>query len=221
MFEKYSDIINREISKRQVKWNLTAIPSISFDDISQNLKLHIYTKIHLYDEKKAKIENWINTIITNQLKNVLRSLYLNYNKPCISCACAEGEDDCRIFGKQDEVCPLVAHWQKVKLSAYNTKLPLPIEKHEQEIHDLPQKNFDLETSAQNLHTKMELILTHEEYQIYNLLYIEHKTDEETVNALGFIKNKQTGHTIITKVKKLIILKAINLIKNNEVDIVEN
>lgn len=218
LFEKNINIINNEINKRQVKWNLTAIPSISFEDIAQNLRFHIYIKIHLYNPKKSKIENWLNTIITNQLKNMWRSLYVNYNKPCISCACAEGDDGCRIYGTQDNSCPLVDHWQKFKISAYNTKLPLSIENHQQEIFDLPNKGMDLEMTISNFHAQIKTVLNENEYQVYQLAYIQHKSDEEVIKSL----NKDSEKTLdISKIRRDILTKAKKLLKNNEVDFVEN
>ncbi len=229
LFDKYSKTIDEQINKKQSKWNLTAIPSISFDDVSQILRLHIYKKIHLYNPKKSAIECWLNVVISHQLKNLWRSLYINYNKPCISCACSQGENGCMIFGEQSEECPLYKHWIKVKLSAYNTKLPLSMENHEQEVFDTPHSTVNIEMTAYNLHQRMEKELSEEDYKVYKLLYIEHKEECDIIKTSQIkITNsqlqqriRQINHADINKIKKIILEKAKELLEKDEIDIVEN
>ena len=75
-FEDCIDVIDQEISKRRNKWTLTSIAWMDFDDISQILKIHIYKKWHLYDNSKP-LAPWLNRIISNQLKNLIRNNYSN------------------------------------------------------------------------------------------------------------------------------------------------
>ena len=70
-FEDCIDIIDTEITKRKNKWNLTALAWMDFDDVSQILRIHIFRKWHLYDQTK-KLTPWINRIISNQIKNLIR-----------------------------------------------------------------------------------------------------------------------------------------------------
>ena len=72
---------------------------------------------------------WINRIISNQIKNLIRNNYGNYCRPCLKCAAAEAGDLCYIYGKQSEACPLYANWVKTKKQAYNAKLPVSINDH--------------------------------------------------------------------------------------------
>lgn len=171
LFEDNLIIINQEIFKRKTKWTLTSIPSISFEDVAQILRIHIFNKIHLYNDKKSSIECWLNAVITNQLRNLLRNLYMNFNKPCISCSCAEDETGCRLYGEQCDVCPLFKHWVEFKQQAYNTKLPLPMENHQQESYDLPHQSINVEATADNIHAKMKELLKPMDYEIYNLSLI--------------------------------------------------
>ncbi len=71
-FENCIEIIDQEISKRKNKWTLTSISWMDFDDISQILKIHIFKKWHLYDQNKP-LSPWLNRIISNQLKNLIRN----------------------------------------------------------------------------------------------------------------------------------------------------
>ena len=112
-FDDFIEEINAEIAKRKSKWNLTAISWMDFDDVSQILRIHIYKKWHLYDVKKP-LAPWLNRIISNQIKNLIRNNYGNYSRPCLKCDAAEGEDFCKIYEKQCSSCPLYANWEKTK-----------------------------------------------------------------------------------------------------------
>ncbi|NDG33354.1 sigma-70 family RNA polymerase sigma factor, partial [bacterium] len=88
-FESLIDVIDSEIIKRKNKWNLTAINWMDFHDVAQILRIHIHKKWHLYDHKKP-LAPWVNRIISNQIKNLIRNNYSNFTRPCLKCAAAEG-----------------------------------------------------------------------------------------------------------------------------------
>ena len=96
--------------------------------MSQIIKLHIFKKWHLYNPSQP-LAPWLNRIITNQIKNIIRNNYGNYSKPCSRCAAAEAEDKCLVYGKQDNGCPLVAKWEKTKKVAHDVKIAVPLENH--------------------------------------------------------------------------------------------
>ena len=104
-FENCISLINTEIVKRKNKWTLSALNWIDFEDVSQIIRFHIYKKWNLYDESKP-ILPWVNRIISNQIKNLIRNNYGNYARPCLKCAAAIGESECKIYGKQDKSCPM-------------------------------------------------------------------------------------------------------------------
>ena len=60
------------------------MPWIAFEDVEQIIRVHIYQKWSQWDQKRD-LKPWINKIITNQFKNILRNYYLNFAKPCSSC----------------------------------------------------------------------------------------------------------------------------------------
>ena len=70
-FEACINLINTEILKRKNKWTLSTLNWIDFEDVSQIIRFHIYKKWNLYDEKKPMLP-WINRIISNQIKNLIR-----------------------------------------------------------------------------------------------------------------------------------------------------
>lgn len=220
-FEESIDQINSEIIKRKSKWNLTAIAWMDFYDVSQILRFHIYRKWHLYDPSKP-LAPWINRIISNQIKNLIRNNYSNFTRPCLKCNAAENEDGCAIYGTQCSLCPLYANWEKNKKSAHDAKLTLSVENYTKEVNNIPNDNLNLEISAQNIHIKMENILKPIEWKIYRYLYIEGKSEEQVAKLMGYRtseKNRIAGYKQIKNVKKSIIFKVKKHLYNGDIDIV--
>jgi DNA-directed RNA polymerase specialized sigma24 family protein len=221
-FEESLPIIDREISKRKSKWTLTAISWMDFSDISQILRIHIYKKWHQYDSEQ-ELAPWINTIISNQIKNLLRNNYGNYSRPCLRCSCAEGIDLCSLFGKQSEACPLLSRWIKTKKTAYDVKLPLPLENHSQEVFNQTSDNINIEKTAENVHIYMAKILKPIELRVYKYLYIDHKSEEEVAELMGYAsneKNRPKGYKTISNIKKSIMVKVKKCLYGDKIDIVK-
>jgi RNA polymerase sigma factor (sigma-70 family) len=219
-FEDFIDDIDKEISKRRKKWNLTALAWMDFDDVSQILRIHLFKKWHLYDRKKP-LAPWLNRIISNQIKNLIRNNYGNYCRPCLKCAASEGEDLCKIYGKQDSSCPLYSNWEKTKKSAHDIKMPVPLENHPQEVYNLQRDEIDVIRNAQKIHETMEKKLKPLEWKIYKYLYIDDLTEEETAKEMGYKtneKNRSPGYKQIKNIKKSIIVKVRKYISNGEIDI---
>lgn len=219
-FEDRIDEINTEILKRKNKWNLTAIAWMDFADVSQILRFHIYKKWHLYNTSKP-LAPWVNRIISNQIKNLIRNNYSNYTRPCLKCSAAEPDDGCAIYQKQCANCPLYANWAKSKKNAHDTKLTLSLENHVQEIHEIPNENFNIEQSVLNTHRKMEQVLKPIEWKVYTYLYIENKNEEQTAKLMGYKtteKNRMAGYKQIKNIKKSIITKVKKHLYNGDIDI---
>jgi hypothetical protein len=219
-FENSIDLINSEIIKRKNKWNLTAINWMDFSDVSQILRIHIYKKWHLYDHKKP-LAPWVNRIISNQIKNLIRNNYSNFTRPCLKCAAAEPDDSCAIYTNQCNTCPLYANWEKSKKNAHDTKLTLSIENHHQEINDMPTDNFNMEKTAKNIHYKMEKVLKPIEWKVYKYLYMDGKDEEQTAKLMGYRtseKNRIAGYKQIKNIKKIIIFKVKKHLYNGDIDI---
>ena len=79
-------------------------------------------------EKRA-FGPWCSTLISNQIKNLVRNNYGNFAKPCLRCPHYGGGDDCTFTtnGKQNTTCLDYAKWKKKKQKAYNVKLPLSLD----------------------------------------------------------------------------------------------
>jgi len=213
--------IDNEIFKRRNKWNLTAISWMDFSDVSQILRIHIYKKWHLYNQTKP-LAPWVNRIISNQIKNLIRNTYSNYARPCLKCAAAESDDGCSIYGKQCVDCPLYANWVKSKKNAHDTKLPVAMENHLNEVYDIKNDTVDLEKTAENIHFKMQKILKPIEWKIYTYLYIEHKNEEQVAKLMGYRtteKNRAAGYKQIKNLKKSIMIKVKKHLYNGDIDII--
>ena len=212
-FEESIDLIDTELQKRKNRWNLTSLSWMDYDDVSQIIRIHIYKKWDLYDQSKP-LAPWLNRIISNQIKNIIRNNYGNYARPCLKCSASDGEEGCEIYVKQCVDCPLYEHWFKNKKRAHDTKLPVSLENHPQEIYNKPSDSFDIEVEAMTLHNNMKKILKPIEWRVYNLLYIQNKTENEVAKAMGYVtseKKRQPGYKQIKNIKKSIIKKVKQLI----------
>ena len=194
---------------------------MDFDDVSQILRIHIFKKWKMYDQDKA-LKPWINRIISNQLKNLIRNNYGNYVRPCVKCAAAEGDGACTIYKDQSSSCPLYKNWQQNKKSAYDTKLPVPLENHSQEVFSLENSHpIDIEAKALELHKIMKTVLKPTEWEAYESLYIHNYSDEETAKSMGYKsneKNRSPGYKQIKNLKKSIIAKVKNVLEKGKLDI---
>ena len=219
-FEDFIEQIDVEIKKRRSKWSLTALSWMDFDDVSQILRIHIFKKWHLYDTKKP-LNPWINRIISNQIKNLIRNNYGNYCRPCLKCAAAEAGDLCYIYGKQCDACPLYANWIKTKKQAYDAKLPVSINEHAAELNSAEYTGVDIISLMRKINTKMKETLKPSEWKIYKALYIDNMSEEDAASLMGYKtneKNRVPGYKQIKNVKKAIIQKVKRMLKEGEIEI---
>lgn len=220
-FEESIGFINTEIAKRRGKWSLSSLHWMDYDDVSQIIRIHIYEKWHLYDEEKP-LAPWVNRIISNQIKNLIRNNYGNFSRPCLKCEAAEPNDLCKIYEKQCNECPLYAKWEKTKKRAYNVKIPLALDDHEHEISSVSfEDGVSIEHNAQSLHKKMEETLKPNEWIVYEGLFINNLEEEEVSRLLGFKsneKNRKPGYKQMKNLRKKIIEKVKKCLKKGEIDI---
>ncbi len=215
-FEDCIEQIDVDINKRRGRWNLTALSWMDFDDVSQIIRVHIFKKWHLYDQSKS-LAPWINTLISNQIKNLIRNNYGNYCRPCLKCAAAESESLCYIYGTQNSSCPLFAQWEKTKKAAYLTKLPSPLESVEHETENMELQEFDFDTILKRLNKQLKKKLKVNEWIVYENLYLKNKTEQEVAKILGYKtseKNRSPGYKQIKNIKKSIIEKAKEIVSDN-------
>lgn len=213
-FESCIKVIDEEISKKKTKWRLTSIAWMDFDDVSQKIRMHIFNKWDQWDFSRP-LRPWLSRIITNQITNLIRNNYSSFIKPCSQCKYNQGGDLCEIYGTQNETCEIYAKWNKGKKNAHEIKMPISIhgdfggqdgtENKTLDIRD--SYNFiNYEENIEKFHAKIKQKLTNLEWMVYNYLYVENKSENETAKLMGYRtteKNRSPGYKQIKKIKNKI------------------
>lgn len=226
-FEDMYEIIDQVIKKRKSKWKLKAITWFDFEDIEQIIKLHIFKKWHLWDQTRA-IEPWVNRIVTNQIRNIIRNNYTSFARPCLSCPFNQNREgdpgidmSCGFTpsGKQCNECPLFSKWEKVKKNAYDVKITVSLENHKNYFMNFESNvNYDYKKAEKKLHELMRCNLSDKHFLIYKMFFIDNLTDDQVAKMLKFKTNekgRKAGYKQIKNLKKMLYIKAINLLKDND------
>ena len=221
--DKFRDIDN-EIRKRRGKWRLTSLTWIDFDDVSQIIRTHIYNKWDQWDQRRPLLP-WINKIITNQLKNILRNYYHNFVKPCSNCPFNQSKaDDGELCGftksgLQDKSCPLYAKWDKSKRHAYDVKMPVPMENIPVKIGEMSSENADIDVAIKQINNILKKDLSERHYKVFNMLFIENIPEEEVAKKLGYRtseKGRKAGYKQIKNLKKMFRNKIIKILDKYDI-----
>lgn len=220
-FEDSFELIRTLVEKRRSKWTLSSINWIDFDDISQIIYAHINRKWHLWDHTRP-LGPWVSTIAANQISNLIKTHYGNFSRPCLQCpAAVDGDDSCSIYGIQCVKCPLYDYWVKNRKAAYDIKITLPIDTHANEVENhVSEENIDIEKAAECLHQEIRKHLKNVEWNIYKLIYMEHKSDKETAALLGYKtsgKSRDAGYRTIALAKKKIIQVARQIAYSGDIE----
>lgn len=228
-FEDMYEVINQVIKKRQGKWKLRAITWFDFDDIEQIIKLHIYKKWHLWDQSRP-IEPWVNRIVTNQIRNIIRNTYSAFAKPCSSCPFNQNkqaydnhlENSCGFTPskKQCNECPLYSKWEKTKKNAYDLKITVSLENHKNYHSSLIEnESYNFLDAEQKLHLLMKQHLNDKYFFIYKMFFIDGLSDEQVARFLKFKtteKGRKAGYKQIKNLRKMLYLKAKTLLEKNDI-----
>ena len=226
-YEDRFEVIDEELNKRKGKWFLNSLSWIDFDDVKQIIRTHLHKKWDQWDQERP-LRPWLNRIISNQFKNILRNYYSNFAKPCLTCpfnqsgVTEEGEFGLCGFTKsktQCGECPLYAKWERTKKAAYDIKMAVTIENHSHEIKYKNDNSFEIEEAERKLHLEMKNALNEKNYQIYEMLFIQNLTDEEVAAKLGYKtteKGRKAGYKQIKNLKKQFKLRAEKILKTKDI-----
>lgn len=226
-FEDVAGFIQSEIAKRRHKWRMTNV--IEWDDVAQHLLVRAYNKYHLYNPDKSPLQHWLNTLISNALKNLLRDTLLKSCRPCLGngkdphrCTYNAGGNLCSWSGNptgiQCSACPAYKIWAEKKGNLYNISTPLSIENHSQEVNNLQSDFIDIGEKKKIIDSKIIALLCPREANLYTLLYIDHKTTEEVGKMLGYKKQKNSstpGYQVILKFQKKVKKMARDIVENED------
>jgi len=210
-YEDKADVIDNEIRKRYYKWHLHAIAWFDFDDVAQIIRAHIFKKWDQWDQIRA-IEPWVNKIISNQLKNILRNNYSNFARPCLNCEHNQSKQQgdtqvsalCALTpsGLQSNECDLFAKWEKTKKNAYDIKMPLSLEFHSYTQNTEPSEHFDISRATSTLHAKMMNRLTPRHFFVYKMLFVDGISEVEVARILGYKSNEKGRKAGYKQIKNL-------------------
>ena len=226
-YEGQYDIIEQELNKRRGKWFLKSLAWMDYDDVKQIIRTHLYKKWDQWDQERP-LKPWLNRIISNQLKNILRNHYSNFARPCLNCPFNQSgiseTDEKGLCGftksrTQCGECPLFAKWEKTKKAAFDVKMPVAIESHIHEIECGGSFSFGLEHAERKLHAEMKKILTKKNYEIYIMLFVENLSDEDVANKLGYRTTetgRKAGYKQIKNLKKQFKAKAEYILKTKDI-----
>jgi DNA-directed RNA polymerase specialized sigma subunit len=213
-FEQMIPLAVIEINKWRNGWTLS---SLAFEDVSQILLLHAFNKYYQFEPSKGEFTHWVNRMISNRMKNILRDNLQKFSRPCVQgCQFNLGDNSCGYTESKTQCseCPLYAKWKKKKEAEYNIKQGLSLDSHVQEINNIQSDFTDIDQYKRMLGEKLPNYLTVQEFRIYRLLFEEHKTEREVGEILKFAKAKNDGvpgYQTIHKAKIKIIKMAKKVI----------
>jgi RNA polymerase sigma factor (sigma-70 family) len=220
-FEDKIGELDELLSRYRAKWQLTVLAWMDYDDVCQIVRLHIYNKWHLWDQKKS-FKPWASRVISNQIKNLIRNHYSNFCKPCLRCPHYMGGDSCAFTQNkiQNEECELFAKWRKKKEKAYNIKLPMPIEDQVIGSQFSNDENFDYKRAESRLHKIILDQLIDKHKQVYTMLFIEGASDKEVAERFCFkgdsLKRKETRYKHLANLKKVFYKMAQDAMQEHDI-----
>lgn len=216
-FEDSYQKIEWEIEKRRPTWTYN-YAWMDYDDVKMMILDHINKKWYLYDNKFPLL-NWVNRIISNQIKNLIRNLYGHFAPPCASCIHYFHDGSCGLYGKPSKKCDLYSEWSLKKREKFNIRMAVTAENHKKEISEIHSQEIDFIKSFDSIIVIAKRELNPVELKVFNFLYVDHKSDLEVMRILNYkpvvIDNKKyckqldiIKRRIIEKIKK----------NRNEIDI---
>lgn len=204
-FEENAEAIIKEIEKRRGKWRLESIKHLDFDDVKQEIFIHIWSKWEQYDPEKPLL-NWVNRVITHQMINKIRNHYGIFARPCISCDMNQGGDSCSYTKSkvQCSECPLYREWEKKKKSAYEIALAKELDYHPSEYSYDQDDEIDYIGFLERNELKIKEEINPTAHKIYRYIFIEGHTEEEAAIHMGFKvgANNKTHKQISNYIKKI-------------------
>ena len=219
-YEDKSQVIDEELAKRRKSWFLTSIAWIDYDDVCQIIRIHVFRKWAQWDQERP-LRPWLNKIISNQLKNILRNYYANFARPCLNCPFNIDDESCGFTesGQQDSSCPLFKKWSKTKKNAYDVKVALPLEGKEfllePSAHNI---YFDFEKTTQRIQLILKETLSDRQFELFDLLFIQNIDEIEVAKRMGYKSSeagRKAGYKQIKNTKKYLKNLVTQIIKEQD------
>lgn len=213
-FKDVLPTVQVEVEKRRSAWRLT---TLDFDDVAQIIMLRVFNKYDTFDPQKGKFEHWLNTLIANAIKTILRDNLMKFNRPCVGCPFNTGGSTCSYTqsGEQDEECGVYSRWKQKKEDEYNVRASLSLENHANEAQNMQCDFINIEETKKVIDAKILVLLNRREKRIYRLLYIKHKTPEQVGRILKYKVTPHSptyaGYQQLRKFQKKVVIMAKQII----------
>jgi RNA polymerase sigma factor (sigma-70 family) len=208
-FEDKIKIINSEIDKKRERWRFNFIHDVDYDDVRQIILIHVNKKWGQWDQERP-LEPWLSKVISHQINNMIRNTFGKLAPPCYNCPFNTGGDACLFCssGVKSHECKPFAKWEKTKKGGYNIIMASSIDS-----DDFSEKNepsgqiSQTELIFEEFHRKIKPLLSDRCQEVYQMLYVEGKTDDDVAKKFGFVTNevnRKPGYRQIANMKREII-----------------
>lgn len=122
-FEEGLSDFNEVLVLYKSRWTLA---DYSFQDLSQDIRIHACKKWHLYDQTKP-LKPWAARLISNFIKNELRNRYYIYQSPCLKCEFFLGDGQCKMYKVCSSKCGPYKNFMDKKGQAAGLYFPVSYE----------------------------------------------------------------------------------------------
>jgi DNA-directed RNA polymerase specialized sigma24 family protein len=226
----FSDIsaeLDLILSSKRSFWNLSALSHIDYDDISQEIRLHIHSQFGMWDQS-LPFGPWAAAVVNNQISNLKEKYYGRFAPPCRKCKYDLGENRCEFTscGQKTDECQKLRDWRAGKEASYRLILAESTDTcvkndhhYEQKVKIAAESNPDYEKAGDRLHELVMKGLNPISQKIYRLLFIEGKTDKEVSDEMGYRTSengKKPGYRRISGMKKILIKRAKKIMRDHDV-----
>lgn len=211
-FEDKISVINSEIDKKRERWKFNFIHDIDYDDVRQIILIHIHKKWDQWEQNRP-LEPWLSKTITNQINNMIRNTFGKLAPPCYGCPFNTGGDACLFCssGVKTSECVPFGKWEKTKKSGYNMRMAVSMSSDDFcEKHEPQSQTSQTELVFDDFHKKLQPLLSDRCREVYRMIYMEGKTDEDVAKRFNFVtneKNRKPGYRQIANMKREIISTA--------------
>ena len=103
-------------------------------------------------------------------------------------------------------------------------MAVTLENHGHEVGSMPDQYFDIGDAQDRLNLYMKKELSAKQYTVYDLLFIQHKEEEEVAKIMGYKtseKGRKAGYKQIKNLKKVFKEKAQQILDKEDIISVRN
>ncbi len=98
-------------------------------------------------------------------------------------------------------------------------MALALENHTHEVGAMRDYNFDIMDAQAKLNVHMQKELSDKQYQVYELLFVDHLDEEDVAKKMGYKTNekgRKAGYKQIKNLKKMFKEKAQDILKREDI-----